>query len=153
MPCHWREAGIRDDNLYKLYCCYVRSRMEYMSAVYHSMLHRGHVESLERLHRFALRVCYGFEGDIRRVMSEKGIERLEDRRRRRFDTFITRTANNPRFAHWFPIRPGSGFGLRRRREVEEIRSRTERRHRGPMAAIRRRANELGLFNTSSSAGQ
>ena len=141
---HWREAGIKGMLLYRLYCCYIRSRIEYMSAAYHSMLHKGQAESLEKLHRYTLRVCFGFERDIREVMTERGIESLIDRRVRRVDRFIMKTFNNPKFAHWFPRRQEGTMALRSRRMVEEIKSRTERRHNGPMAYLRRRANDLGL---------
>ena len=40
--------------------------MEYMSVVYPPMLLKGHAETLEKLHRFALRVCFGEAVDIRR---------------------------------------------------------------------------------------
>ena len=62
---HLHKSGIRGDNLYKLYCCYIRSRIEYMPAVYHSMLLSGQAEALERLHQYAIRVCYGFDKDVR----------------------------------------------------------------------------------------
>ena len=35
---HLKEAGIKGDNLYKLYCCFIRSCIEYLSPVYHLML-------------------------------------------------------------------------------------------------------------------
>ena len=138
---HWREAGIKDVLLYRLYCCYIRSRIEYMSAAYHSMLHKGQAEALEKLHRYALRICFGFEREIRDVMTERGIESLADRRERRF---VLKTFRNPKFAHWFPRRQEGPMSLRNRRAVQEIKSKTERRHNGPMAYLRRRANDFGL---------
>ena len=142
---HLHESGIRGDNLYKLYCCYIRSRIEYMSVAYHSMLLSGQAEALERLHRYALRVCFGFDRDIRTVMAEKGIEHLHERRGRRVDSFITKAANNPRFAHWFPGREAGAMELRRTRKIQETRSKTTRRHNGPLAYMKRRANELDIF--------
>ena len=101
---HLHESGIRGSNLYKLYCCYIRSRMEYMSAAYHPMLLKGHRESLEKLQRFALRICFGDQQDIRATMATMGIETLEARRTRRVDSFVAKAAANPRFSHWFPLR-------------------------------------------------
>ena len=137
---HLREAGIKHMSLYKLYCCYLRSRIEYLSAAYHSMLLKGQSEALERLHR----VCFGFHNDIRDLMAERSIETLEDRRARRSDRFISKASRNPRFGHWFPPRPTQPIALRKRREIQETRSRTSRRHNGPLAYLKRRANELGL---------
>ena len=141
---HLREAGIKDQALYKLYCCYLRSRMEYLSAAYHSMLLKGQAEALERLHRYAIGVCFGFNHDIRALMAERGIETLEDRRTRRSDRFITKAAANPTFGHWFPQRPAPSMELRNRREILQTRSRTSRRHNGPLAFLKRRANFIGL---------
>lgn len=62
---------------------------------------------------------------------------------RRVDSFITKVARNPRFRHWFPVKAGAGMELRRPRRVEETRAKTERRYKGPLAYMRRRANELG----------
>ena len=61
---HLHEAGIRGNNLFRLYCVYIRSRIEYLSSAYHSMLLVGQAEALERLHRYAVRVCFGFQGDV-----------------------------------------------------------------------------------------
>ena len=117
---HLREAGVKGINLYKLYYCYIRSRIEYLSAAYLSMLLKGQSGALERLHRHALRVCFGFIGDIRATMAYLAIDTLQERRERRSDAFITKAARNPRFQHWFPLRPVMGMQLRRRREIEEV---------------------------------
>ena len=137
------DAGIRGQNLYKLYCCYIRSCIEYLSPVYHSMLHKGQEETLEKLHRFALRVCFGTKRKIRDVMEERAIEPLHVRRQRRVDSFVAKAVvANPRFSHWFPRSPGTAMDLNRRREFAEVRSRTTRRLR--LKYLKRRANELGL---------
>ena len=60
---HLHEAGIKGVNLFRLYCVYIRSRIEYLSAAYHSILLAGQAEALERLHRYAVRVCFGFGGN------------------------------------------------------------------------------------------
>ena len=141
---HLRESGIKGMNLYRLYCCYLRSRIEYLSAAYHSMLLKGQAEALERLHHYSLRLCFGFDGDIEARMTELNIETLRERQLRRSDSFIAKVATNPRFSHWFPAREEGPMRLRNRREILEVRSKTERRHNGPIAYIRRRANELGI---------
>ena len=144
---HLRNCGIRGMNLYRLYCCYLRSRIEYLSAAYHSMLLKGQGDQLERLHRYSLRLCFGFEGDITETMANLCIETLGERRQRRVDSFISKAAGNPRFGHWFPLRPDEQMNLRNRRKIQEIRSKTERRHNGPLAYLRRRANDLGITPT------
>ena len=52
---HLRRAGFKDRTLYRLYCCYLRTVIEYCSVVYHSLLTKAHAEDLERIHRQAIR--------------------------------------------------------------------------------------------------
>ena len=96
---HMHGAGFRGGILYKLYCCYVRSVIEYCSPVYHSLLNAGQELQLERLQRHAVRVCYGCEEDVESIMARENIETLKARRARRCDAFIKKAAANPRFSH------------------------------------------------------
>ena len=142
---HLRNAGFRGTHLYKLYCCYVRSVIEYCSPVYHPLLNGSQELRLERLQRHALRVCYGSEVPVERVMEEHNIATLRERRVRRCDSFIKKAAANPLFApSWFPRRPGGHMGLRDRREVAETQATTCRRFNSPLSFFRRRANQLGV---------
>ena len=58
---------------------------------------------------------------------------------------VLNNIRNPRFAACFPPREGVRRQLRRRREVQEVRAATNRRFNSPLAFLRRRANELGLW--------
>ena len=145
MVYHLRRAGFRKKTLYKLYCVYLRSIIEYCSVAYHAMLTGEQEHELERLHRLAVRVCFGFDLPTDQIMAEHGIESLRDRRLRRCDAFVRKAIRNPRFAAWFPPREGVRRQLRRRREVQEVRAATSRRFNSPLAFLRRRANELGLW--------
>ena len=142
---HLRDAGFKGTHLYKLYCCYVRSVIEYCSPVYHPLLNGGQELCLERLQRHALRVCFGCEVPVDRIMEEHNIATLKERRVRRCDSFIKKAATNPRFAlEWFPRQPGGHMGLRDRREVAETQATTSRRFNSPLTFFRRRANQLGV---------
>ena len=97
-----REAGFRGVPLYKLYCCYLRSIVEYCSVVYHSLLTREQSWDLERLQRLAVRICFGNAENTDRIMRDNCIEPLEERRRRRCDTFLRKAINHQRFGgKWF----------------------------------------------------
>ena len=143
---HLRRAGFRNRQLYRLYCCYLRTVIEYCAVVYHSMLTRGQEDDLERLHRQAIRTCYGNDVDVGRVMECEEIETLPDRRARRCNGFISKAATNPSFSDWFRERPASRHWLRRRRNVFEPRASTTRMFNSPLSYIRRRAKQLGLGN-------
>ena len=142
---HWRRSGLTGDQLFKLYCCHVRSIIEYCSAVYHSLLTKRDAEDLERLHRNAVRICYGFDPPIELTFASNGIETLETRRIRRWDNFIKKAASNPRFhRRWFPARPEAPQNLRRRRGIVETMAASQRKFDSPLAFMRRRANEIGV---------
>ena len=141
---HLKEAGIKEDRLFKLYCVYIKLILEYCSPVYHSLLTAGQAETLERLQRHAARVCYG-NNNIRDVMQAKGIETLEERRLSRVDRFIQKTVADVRFGPlWYPKRPDDGHGLRERRNFLEDSIRTSRSFNNPRNYLVRRANQLGL---------
>lgn len=77
---HLREAGMRGNALYRMYCCYVRSKLEYCLPVFHSLLTAGQAATLERLHELAVGICFGFHREPAEIMTEMGIETLERRR-------------------------------------------------------------------------
>lgn len=142
---HWRRSDLKGNQLFKLYCCQVRSIIEYCSAVCHSLLTKGDSEELEKLHRNAIRICYGFNPPIGQTMLTHGIESLETTRTRRCDNLIRKVATNPRFhRRWFPARPSVPQTLRHRREIVETRAATQRRYVSPLPFMRRRANEMGI---------
>ena len=142
---HLRDAGFRGETLFKLYCCYIRSILEYCTPVYHSLLSTGQELQLERLQRHAIRVCYGTEVPVEDVMAAQCIETLKARRERRCDKFIRKAATNTRFGNrWFKPRDGIDKNLRVRRQVQEARASSLRRFKSPLLFLQRRANELGV---------
>ena len=147
---HLRRSGFRRRQLYRLYCCYLRTVIEYCSVVYHSILSCGQREDLERIHRQAIRICYGHDIVVGAVMAEEQIKTLEARRIRRCDTFIKKAAQNPTFAgQWFRARPELGHSLRRRITIFEPRAETNRWFNSPLSFLRRRANQLGIAAPAS----
>ena len=140
-----RNAGFKGDNLFKLYCCYLRSIIEYCSVVYHPMLTGGQCWDLERLQRLAVRICYGNASSTNEFMASNAISTLEERRARRCDKFLRNNFNHTRFGTtWFPPRLGERRDLRRRRAVKETRANTLRRFNSPLAFLKRRANDMEL---------
>ena len=140
-----REAGFREQHLFKLYCVYLRTVVEHCSVVYHSMLTAGQSQELERIQRLAVRICYGGQEETDVVIQTRGIQTLAERRGRRCDKFLRKAFQHPRFSdRWFPQRGPQHMELRRRRWTEETRATTNRRFNSPLAYLRRRANELEL---------
>ena len=141
---HLRDAGFKGKQLFCLYCCYVRSGIEYCSVVYHSLLNGLQGERLERLQRHAVRVCFGYDTPVEETMEAQAIQSLKERRVRRCDKFITKAMRSDRFGgKWFPVRGAITWDLRQRRNIQEMAARTVRRFNSPLAFLRRRANEMG----------
>ena len=128
--------------------------LEYCTPVYHPLLNAKQVEDLERMHRQAIRICFGFEKPEEEVREMKGIENLRQRRVRRMDSFIRKSMANPRLKErWFPLREDDGHNLRRRRLIQEAPARTLRMFKSLLAFMRRRANEMDLArNTTRNEG-
>ena len=140
-----RDAGFKGRDLFRLYCCYVRSMIEYCLPVLHPMLTGTQKRRLESLNRHAVRACFGYDTPVEGTMAENGIEDLEARQQRRFDAFVRKSAVSERFGPlWYPVREADLHGLRARREIVETRAATRRLFMSPLAAMRRRANELGV---------
>ena len=59
-----RDAGFKGRTLYRLYCCYIRSIVEYCSVVYHHMLTLEQEKALEKLHRLEVKICFGFQRPV-----------------------------------------------------------------------------------------
>ena len=118
--------------------------------VYHSVLSCGQREDLERIHRHAIRICYGHDIVVGDVMAEEQIKTLEARRLRRCDAFIRKAAQNLTFAgRWFKARAESGHALHRRRAIFEPRAGTNRWFNSPLSFLRRRANQLRIAAPST----
>ena len=100
-----RDSGFKEEHLFKLYCVYLRSIIEYCSVVYHSMLTAGQSQDLERIQHLVVRICYGRDEGTDRIMDSRGIWSLAERRERRCNKFLQKALQHPRFAErWFPQR-------------------------------------------------
>ena len=152
MMYHLRRSGFKKRQLYRLYCCYLRTVIEYCSVVYHSLLSAGQREDLERIHRHAIQICYGHDIPVAEIMQAEMIETLEARRTRRCDGFIRKAVANPTFAsRRFFARPGLGHALRRRRQIFEPRAGSSRFFNSPLSFLRRRANQMGIEGVAPTA--
>ena len=138
---HMKSSGIRGDRLFNMYKVFVRPVLEYCCTVFHPLLTREQEDVLESFQRKVFRLCYGDKSYSEEV-DEGRIETLRDRREKASDVFVTKALKNRKFDRWFPARGEPGMELRSRRPVAETEARTCRNYNGPIAAFRRRANDL-----------
>ena len=139
-----RKAGIKARKLYRLYGSLVRPILECNAIITQPMMTKTQRETLEKMHRQVIRLCFGFAKHSAEHMQEQGLRTLEERRimaARKFTAKIVR--NNERFRRkWLIPRPDDAHGLRNRRPFEERKSRTNRYFNSPLLYIQRLANDI-----------
>ena len=110
-----RELGFTEAELVKVYVAYVRPVADYCAPAYHSLLTTGQSNELERMQKQAAKLAIGWNKKYEDICSENNITTLKKRREDRIDKFIIKTINNPRYAHWFPLRESDHHNIRDRR--------------------------------------
>ena len=135
-----RRHEFSEAELLKVYSTMIRPVVEYSAVIYHSMLSAEQTNELEKLQASALKNIYGHVYSYNRLLQLSGIQTLAERRRIACLKFATKTAANPRFSSWFPMRRTS-----RRRgnilEYAEKNARTDRRMNSPLYFYRRILND------------
>ena len=98
-----KRAGSSNDDLIKIYECYIRPTIEYCSTVYHPLLSKAMAERLEKLQVCALRQIFGYSIGKNKMLDKANLKTLQERREEQFGKFARKTAQNPRFEEaWFP---------------------------------------------------
>ena len=134
-----KRSGLKQDALLAIYNCVLRSAVEYCSAVYHSMIPGILAEKLEKIQRQALKIIYGWDEDIGRIMEVKGIETLEERREKKVLSFALKNEEKERFGKkWFKK------SLETHREVREG---TRSKYRMPLCRTERMKNNPVTYMT------
>ena len=134
-----KRSGLKQDALLSIYNSVLRSAVEYCSTVYHSMITTGLSEKLERIQRQALKIIYGWDEDVGRVMEVKNIETLEKRREKNILNFALKNEEKERFGKkWF------SKSVVTQREVREG---TRSRYRMPVCRRERMKNNPVTYMT------
>ena len=99
-----KRSGFSTDELVTVYKTIIRPVEDYGCVVYHSSLTDAQDEALERLQTQALKCIYGPFRSGRKLRKDAGLETLRGRRIELCDKFAKKSATNPCFAHWFPLK-------------------------------------------------
>ena len=138
---HLKKIIDNKDELKRLYMVLVLPVLDYAAVVYHSQLTREQAATLEDLQTSALKIIYGFGHSKRALAEMSGVETLWERRERLVDKFLTKSAQNSRFADdWFPQKTFHHMDLRKELIYHEKYARTERLYKSPKYFLRRRLN-------------
>ena len=101
---HYKRAGVGRERLRDIYCAMTRSVLEYSSNVYHSQMNNRQNNELERIQKRCLRLIYGYDKDYKELLELSGLKTLKQRREEAFSKFANKTAKNPKYGHWFPLK-------------------------------------------------
>ena len=117
----------------------IRPVVEYTAVIYHPMLTAEQSHELEKLQSRALKNIYGHIYSYRKLLELSNQPTLQEQRKNACLKFAMKTANNPRFSSWFPMRRTS---KRRGDQLEyaEKNARTDRRMNSPLFYFRRILN-------------
>ena len=74
----------------------MRSVIEYLNVVYHSMLNKHHENLMERMQKRALKAIYGYEHNYEELLALSGLPTLKERRENAFARFISKASKNAR---------------------------------------------------------
>ena len=127
-----------------MYNFIIRPAIEYSAVVYHSMISEELSSKLEGMQRHAMRIIYGWEGDVRETMEAKGIETLKQRRESMVLAFALKNENSEKFGRkWFKPAERSEREVRNttKKKYLEPFCRTDRLKNNPVNYMTRKLNE------------
>ena len=139
-----KRSGLPEDKLLQVYSTVIRPAIEYSSIIYHTLISNELSGKLEAIQRQAMRIIYGYNGEIREIMENKGVVTLRDRREEAVLRFALKNEKNPRYGgRWFEETPSGERSIRAttRNKYIEKRCRTDRLKNNPINYMTRILNE------------
>ena len=135
-----KKAEVDIDLILIYYKTVIRPSIEYAVQVYHHALTEEQSNKIESMQRLVLKIVYGFDMSYRTAIEKSGLELLSVRRDAICLKFAKKCVQNPRYAHWFPLKDGSDYNLRKRLVYKEDYTATERGWKSPLFSMRRILN-------------
>ena len=139
---HLRSFGFTESELVQVYKTVIRPVHDYCAVVFHSQLTDEQDELLERQQSHALKLIFGPQISAGKMRERAGITTLRQRRIDLCDKFAAKTAKNPRFGHWFPVKPNrrNTRSATAPTQYLETFARCDRLRNSPLHFLRRRLN-------------
>ena len=107
-------TGVSIEDLLEIYRLFIRSRAEYMAALWHSGLNLDQEKKIENIQKASLKiVLQEMYIDYETALEISGLEKLSTRRQKRCLTFAKKCLKNPQTAKMFPLNPDYQHDLRK----------------------------------------
>ena len=106
-------TGVSTEDLLEIYRLFIRSKAEYMSALWHSGLTQEQTNKIENIQKSSLKIILQemyIDYDI--ALEISGLSRLSLRRQTHCLTFAKRCLRNKQTAQMFPLNPDALYDLR-----------------------------------------
>jgi hypothetical protein len=119
-------TGVSTENLLEIYRLFIRSKAEYMSALWHSGLTLEPENRIENIQKTSLKIILQemfINYDV--ALEISGLSRLSQRRQAHCVTFAKRCLRNKQTAKMFPLNPDALLDLRHTEKYKVNFARTE----------------------------
>lgn len=140
---HLKRAGIKEEDLVRVFTSMLRPLVEYSAVVYGPMLSEEMNALVENTQKRALKIIYGFNYTYEELLKKAGLTTMASRRELLCANFAAKCAKDSRFStKWLPelYVAEDEAQLRKRKKYIEFNSKTERLYRSPLYTIRRNLN-------------
>ena len=146
---HLVKAGVPRPDLVEIYCCFIRSALEYGVSTYGGFLTKQQSDELERLQAKTLRSIFGLRLSYASCLRLAGINSLAKRRELLFAKFAQRVESNPFFRErWLPYAREVPHFLRTQDKYLEVKANCSRLQNAPIFRIRSLLNDLHLKDSN-----
>ena len=136
-----KNLGASKKSLVDVYCKHCRSILELAAPVWHSSITEKERKDFERVQKNALHIILGEEyGSYSEALKKTNLETLDKRRNKLCLKFARKCEKNPKFKHWFKLKPEKQFRIQGDKYFPTF-ARTERLKRSPISYLTDLLNE------------
>jgi hypothetical protein len=136
-----KRAGWHSQMVCRVYKTAILPVIEYLSPIYHSLLTVAQQNTLEGLHKRALKMIFGWDLSYEQLLATAGLETLYDRRLQRTTRFALKCEANERFRIKWLKENCSERKTRHTNQYLEPKTKTVREDRNPVNYLTRLINK------------
>jgi hypothetical protein len=138
-------SGWDNKSVLKIYETVVRPAIEFSSPIYHSLMNMGQSARVEAIQKMCLPVIYGWSFSYRELLEMSGIESLEDRRKRRVDSFAIKAENNPPICELWFKKNDCRQDMRKFNKYKEQRTTKKKQKSNPVNHFTKQLNNIYIY--------
>ena len=98
-----KQAGLKEEDLLKVYVTFLRPVVEYAAPAFHSMMNKKQSSALERQQYRVLKIIYGFQHSSEKLLTMSGLPTLAERKEKLTENFARKLVASDSFKYLFPL--------------------------------------------------